>query len=554
MRAGTATCATGWLTLGESESVALRKEPCPDCGSRDNLARYSDGHGYCFGCGYHEQGTGGDINARATREGRLKVLGDFIQGACRPLPKRGISLETCQKFNYQVGVYNGSPVQLAPYTDEAGHPVAQHVRFPNKYFIWVGEAKGATLWGQHLWRDGGKQVVIAEGEIDAMSISQLWGNKWPVVSLKSGAQGGKRDLGKAVEWLEKFDHVVLAFDMDAAGQKAAEECAEVLTPGRVKIWHIPLKDANEMLVAGREKELIDAIWGAKVHRPDGIVSAADTWETLIAEHEHDNIPYPWKGLNEKTQGLRLGEIVTLTAGSGVGKSAVCREIAHHLITQGERVGYIALEENVQRSVRGLVSIEFNKPLHLPAVRKSIPEEELKAAWEKIKDHAYFYDHWGSTASSNLLNRIRYMVRGCGCRWVVLDHLSIVVSGDGEGDERRKIDNLMTSLRSLVEELKIGLLLVSHLKRPEGKGHEEGAATSLSQLRGSAGIAQLSDMVIGWERNQQDPLSANVMQGRVLKNRYSGETGLACSLTYNKETGRLTEMLDNPFEGQAEEVT
>ena len=85
-----------------------------------------------------------------------------------------------------------------------------------------------------------------------------------------------------------------------------------------------------------------------------------------------------------------------------------------------------------------------------------------------------------------------------------------------GDERRMIDNTMTKLRSLVEELRCSLVIVSHLKRPEGKGHEEGARTTLAQLRGSAGIAQLSDMVIGLERDQQDPATAKFTTMRVLK--------------------------------------
>jgi twinkle protein len=134
-------------------------------------------------------------------------------------------------------------------------------------------------------------------------------------------------------------------------------------------------------------------------------------------------------------------------------------------------------------------------------------------------------------------------------YVVLDHLSIVVSGLGDGDERRMIDNTMTKLRSLVEETKIGMILISHLKRPEGKGHEDGATTSLAQLRGSASIAQLSDMVIGLERNQQDPENANQTVVRVLKNRFSGETGVATALRYDTETGALNETsleIDNPF--------
>ena len=44
---------------------------------------------------------------------------------------------------------------------------------------------------------------------------------------------------------------------------------------------------------------------------------------------------------------------------------------------------------------------------------------------------------------------------------------------------------MTKLRTLVEECNFGLVVVCHLKRIEGKsGHEEGATTSLSHLRGS----------------------------------------------------------------------
>jgi twinkle protein len=111
-----------------------------------------------------------------------------------------------------------------------------------------------------------------------------------------------------------------------------------------------------------------------------------------------------------------------------------------------------------------------------------------------------------------------------------------------------IDNTMTKLRSLVEETGAALFLVSHLKRPDGRGHEEGATTSLSQLRGSHAIAQLSDAVIGFERNQQDEATANVVTCRVLKNRYAGETGIANQLEYERESGRLHEFLPETMVG------
>ena len=226
----------------------------------------------------------------------------------------------------------------------------------------------------------------------------------------------------------------------------------------------------------------------------------------------------------------------------VGKSQVCREIAHHLINREENVGYIALEESIQRSMRGLLSISLNKPIHLQEVRDEIPLKEIREAYNTLHKKVFFYNHFGSSDSSNLMSKIKYLVRSCGCNWIVLDHISIVVSGMQDGDERRLIDNTMTQLRSLVEELKFGLILVSHLKRPVNvnRGHEEGLTTSMSQLRGSAGIGQLSDIVIGCERNQQSEQHPNLMTVRVLKNRFTGDVGVATHLQYNSETTRLIE--------------
>jgi twinkle protein len=231
----------------------------------------------------------------------------------------------------------------------------------------------------------------------------------------------------------------------------------------------------------------------------------------------------------------------LCAGSGTGKSQVCRELAYDLISNKHKVGYIALEESVKRSVRGIVSVPLNKLLHVPEVRKTITDEDILTEWNKIKDYVCFYDHFGSTSSDDLLNKIRYMVKGLDCKVIFLDHISIVISGLADGDERRLIDNTMTQLRQLVEELNCAMFVVSHLKRPDSKfGHEEGTQTSLSHLRGSHSLAQLSDAVIGFERNQQHETESNMMTVRVLKNRFSGETGVASTLIYNKETGRLSE--------------
>lgn len=532
------------------ESEFTSHEACPSCHSSDALARYTDGHGYCFSCGHYQRANGdmGTTSVPSVGEDRLS-----LEGLVQSLPKRSIREDTAQLFGYRQGEYNGRAAHYAYYFDpDTRRPIAAKVRFPDKSFTFIGDAKKAPLYGQWLWRDGGKMVVVTEGEIDALSVSQAQGNKWPVVSVQNGAQGAVKSIKKALDWLSKFDEVILMFDMDEHGRKAALECAELFEPGKCKIASLPLKDASDMLQANRTKELIDAVWGAKTYRPDGVVDGSDLWQAVLTDDATISVSYPWAVLNDKTHGIRRGELVTVTAGSGVGKSAIVREIAYHLITLGETIGMIMLEESTKRTALGLMGIHMNKPLHLG--RDGISEEQLKESFKATvgSGQVFLYDHFGSTEVENLLAKIRYMARSLDCRWIILDHLSIVVSGlDDGGDERKLIDKAMTMLRTLVQETGIGLILVSHLRRPEGKGHEEGAKTSLSQLRGSHSIAQLSDMVLGAERDQQGD-NPNVTVIRVLKNRFSGETGEACSLYYSNDTGRLTEAppVDDEFADEA----
>ncbi len=544
--------------MSEQDSEFLQHISCPSCGSSDANSLYTDGHQFCFACGTY---TPADGTEPASPKGKSKRMTDFVSGEAQALGKRKINEETCRKWGYRVGEFSGQKAQIADYWDPEGTAVvAQKVRFPNKDFTVVGKLKEAGLFGQHLWRDKGKKLVIVEGEIDALTVSMLQDNKWPVVSIPNGAQGAEKALRKHLEWVLGFDEIILFFDNDEEGRKAVEACAPIFPPGRCKVARMAdFKDANEALQAGRGREVIDAIWGAKVHRPDGVLNGSEMWDALVEDDAAaESSDYPWEGLNEITHGIRGGELVTVTAGSGIGKSAVVRELAHHLVRQGETVGMLMLEESVKRTAKGLMSIELNRPIHLDLTPWSALEEDERGrrrlAYEAVlgSGRVFLYDHFGSTAVDNLLNRIRYLAQGCGCRYIILDHLSIVVSGLDDGDERKAIDVAMTKLRTLVQETGICLIMVSHLKRPGGdRGHEQGAETSLSQLRGSHSIAQLSDMVLGLERDQQDEKTKNLTTVRVLKNRFSGETGIASHLLYDKETGRLAEVNPDFLKAMAE---
>lgn len=184
-----------------------------------------------------------------------------------------------------------------------------------------------------------------------------------------------------------------------------------------------------------------------------------------------------------------------------------------------------------------MSVKLGRPLHLG---EHTAEELHEAFQQTLKDwHLYLFDGFGSYDPDIIYKRVEYMAMGLDVKVVFLDHLSILLSGL-DGDERRMIDVTMTRLRSLVERTGITMFLVSHLRRTSGdQNHEEGARVTLGQLRGSAAIAQLSDTVIALERNQQSEDDCTTV--RVLKNRYTGEVGPACTLAYNLETCRYTEV-------------
>lgn len=518
------------------ESVVVDREPCPDCNSKDNLVRFDDGHAYCFsqGCGRYEHGP--DAGSKTTHR---PPPAELLEGDVRPLTARGISLETCRRFRYLVGKDKGRTAQLATYCDANGIPVAQKVRYKDKRFRVVGDLGKAGLFGQHIWRHTGRFVIVTEGEIDALSYAEATDCKWPVVSLPTGAAGAEKALRKQIEWLEGFDTVVLAFDMDEPGQAAAKQCAELFSPGKVRIAQLPEKDLNEVLLKHGPGAVAKTPWDARPFRPDDLVVGSDLWDLVSTEPEGmAAIPYPWPGLTHLTHGLRRGEIVTLCAGSGIGKSTICREIAHHLHAQGETVGIIALEESVRRSALGLMSIELGVPLHLRF--GDVEQAALRRAFDATlgTGRIILYDHWGSIEGERLMAKVRSMVKMFDVRWIVLDHISIVISGLEVENERRELDMAMTQLRTLAEELKIGIIVVSHLKRVNGKPFELGGQVNLSDLRGSAALEQLSDLVVAGERNQQDEEDQNLLTLRVLKNRFSGDTGLAGTLEYHKDTGRL----------------
>ena len=501
----------------ESEFVA--HEPCNNCGSSDANSVYSDGHKFCFSCHAYTPAEGDNPPLQMNND--VTFLGSAEQ-----LHKRRIS----EKTNAFYRIYRYGNTLRFPYHDEHGQVAGFKIKSKKKDFHYEGRSTD-TLFGQHLFPTSGKRIVITEGELDAASCYEVMSG-WPMVSLPHGAASAKKDLQKQIPFLQGYQEIVLFFDNDEAGRQAVESASGILPAGRVKIARLDAyKDASDALQAGDADAVRKAIWDAKPYTPDGIVEGKDLLELVTQPTKDYDHLYPFDGLNKMVQGIRYGELTTLTAGTGSGKSSLVRALAVDLLKKGEKVGYLALEESNKRSALGLMSNARGKAYHIG----EHGQEELTDAFnDTIANwNLYLFDGFGSFDPDVIYNRIEYLASGLECRIIFLDHLSILLSGL-DGDERRMIDTTMTRLRSLVERTGITLFLVSHLRRSssDSNSHEEGGRVSLGQLRGSHSISQISDSVIAMERDQQSEDANNITTLRVLKNRYSGSTGVATRLTYD----------------------
>lgn len=521
--------------------------PCPHCDSSDAYCLYDDGHGYCFSCQTYDKAPTQEHKhpkKGAGKEMKLEII-PHSDMELKALKHRCISEETCRKFSYYVTKEHEKTIQVAEYIDDDGTLLFQKTRDAEKNFTVRGTPTN-RFFGQHLFNKG-KKLVITEGEIDCLSVSQMNGNKYPVVSLPHGCGSAKKVFKEQMHWLNGFDEVIVMFDMDEQGQKAVQAVQGLLPPHKLYVARLPFKDANECLVKGHGSDIIRAIFDAKEYRPDGIINAADMMDDFFTNNDADTVSYeyPWGAkLNTMTQGLRKGEMIMLTAGTGIGKSTAAREIAYKLKTvDGLKIGMVMLEENYKKTLRELLSLEVNKPLSVQW--RNIDKETLKEPYKKLfGDGKFFlYDHFGSMEENTLLSTIRYLIVGEGCDFIVFDHISIAVSGleDAGNDERKTIDRLMTKLRALVEETGAGMIIISHLKKPSGDASfEEGGVISLDDLRGSGTLKQIPDEIIALERNQQaqDEYEKNKIKLRVLKNRFTGDTGIGGYLVFDKMTHRL----------------
>lgn len=575
------------------KNKVIGREPCPVCrsrgadGSGDNLAVYDDGHVFCFSCNYFlkdnkisldnsrtNQYNKKDIQEsygvptvvlRSTQElpELLKVIKDYRPEVSRVYPEgpteyyvvpteysrvdkditlvdysyqylgtRGISRETMEFFRVLTKVSkDGQPVAISfPYGT-----YEQVRKIPGKQILTIGDSKDVKLFGQDQFNPGSaKTITICEGAYDAMSVCEIMG-RYPAVSVRS-ASCARADCERAHNYLNSFERIYLCFDNDRAGTEAAREVSQLFDIN--KVYHVKLekwKDANEALEKGDKAEFTKTWWNAKRYQPKGIVSTYEQMEEILKKESAQAVAsYPFPTLESMAYGIRSGELVLFTALEKVGKTEVIRAIEHHLLkTTEENIGIIHLEELEKRSVQGLVGIELGAPVHLPDAGVSVEDQitALKSLTKK-DGRLHFYSHFGSDDPDSILGVIRYLVGVNHCKYIFLDHITMLVTGFEDEDERKKLDYISTRLAMLTRELNFTLFLVSHVN-------------DSGQTRGSRNIAKVADLIVHLDRNIEAADSATRNQTALTcrGNRYAGITGPAGVLHFDSRKFTLSEKVE-----------
>lgn len=520
--------------------------PCPCGKSSDAFSVYEDtGWGTCFS-GNCERNSPNwsprameeadyDPGAQSPSNGRERAYVPPKDGAIDTIWDRKLSRETVKRYAVEVHD-NGARTDWQLY-DPNNEPHAVKTRRPGHKFTVEGSIKGAGLYGRHLFPPGSaKAITVTEGYEDALASFQMQGSKFPVVSVHSSATA-LADMRTDFEYLNSFETIVLCFDNDEAGKKAVKKVCEGLPfpIGKLKIiWLKRYKDSSDYLKNGHDAAYMKEWWQAEPYRPDGLVLGMDLWGEITREDKYFMVDWPWRGLNQKTYGLRTSELIILNAEQKIGKTSFVKHIEHKLLTdpvvieRGFGVGFLHFEEPKKDLGLGLISIENGVPYHLPDVAK--PEQDLRAAFDKLLNNGrvVIYDHFGSNDIDVVLAKVRHMA-AMGCKYIMIDHISIIVS-DQSGDERKQLDEILTKLKTLTMELDICVVGVMHQNAAGG-------------IRGTKAAEQLANIVIKLERDKMDPdpFRANVTRVSVTDNRFCGRCGIACHLFYDEDTTRFREL-------------
>lgn len=380
------------------------------CGSRQGLQVFEkeEGvyNGYCFSCGTFVANPYGDkpegfkpvfhVKTQEEIEEEIKEIGSCpILGA----EDRHLHKAAMQYFGVRTGLSEADgktpKVRYFPYKKNKNLSSYKAKLIEKKRMWSIGDNKDVDPFGWDLAvSSGSNKLIITEGEEDAIAIFTIIkmshkGTQYAdvnpaVISLPHGAGSAGADISRILPEINKlFKEVILAFDMDEPGDKAAEEVCRIIPHAKRAI--MKCKDGNECLKEGYIKDTFNAVWfNAKTPKNSRLVWGSDIHEEAKEQPEW-GLSWPWPTMTELTRGIRFGETHYLASGEKMGKSEIVNALGAHLITEHKlKVMMAKPEEANKKTYKLLVGKVAGKIFHDPKVE--FDEEAFDRAGELVRDN------------------------------------------------------------------------------------------------------------------------------------------------------------------------
>jgi KaiC/GvpD/RAD55 family RecA-like ATPase len=569
------------------------KEQCWKCAkegrdrSQNNAAVYSDGGIYCWsGHGLLKPGTESQFYKKE-EEAYVEIMGSIFNEEVHeelkavtgvdPAGFRGLTRETCAYFGvrHEYDATTGEVTrQVYPTTinyEISGYK-SRHI--PKDFSKPIGiTGRDCELFGQFRFKNSvGKYALLVAGEIDQLSGFQMLRNYQkqrgndayeaiPVVSATCGETGGINQVQKQYEWFDRFERIIVCYDADPAGEEATQKLLKVLPKGKVYIMRLPAGDSNKYLVNGKEKEWVAAFFNARKFVPEGVTSSLDLEDKMLEYLSTPRLslpPFMHKLQNMLCGGFPYDSIVNILSASGTGKSTITDALILHWITnENVTVGIVSLEASEGEYAVNLSSQYLKFKINLletPEERIefiSRPEniERRKQLWQKENGDPRFY--LVDADIDNLKAKVEYLVRGLGCKVIVLDPLQDIFDALPE-DEQAKFMKWQKDLRKSEG---IIFININHSRKSSKgqKANSAGAELHEEDMHGHSSIFKSGsiNLIATRDKENADPMIRNTTKLKLTKARGIGNTGNAGELLYVNEEHQLYDKDDYMLTMQVE---
>ena len=529
--------------------------PCPQCreNGRDktgnHLILFSNGGAYCNRCQYKELPT--EIQEGETITSPVEFK-DIINFKSAHLPDRYLSESIVQFYGIKVE------------HDQANGEIAAHYypiyrdgklidykcrRLPKTFYSVTKDSKGDTdLFGQQLFKPGGKHILITGGELDAPSAYHMIKSQYPDIDIAVVSPTKGENLSSIkpnLDYIGSFDNIYIAPDQDKAGEKFTSDLAG-LFDSKLKVLKLEENDPNDMLVAGKEKEFLKAFFNAKTYRPSMLITPRDVREAATKMPEYGK-PWPWPSMTKATFGRRLGDGYYFGAGVKIGKSELLNQLVEHIIfTENNKVLVAKPEEEPGLTCKKVAGKHYNMPFHDPdaALSGRFTQTELDAAIDSLEDDLIMVNRYGDLDWEELKVCIRHAVVVEGVQDIFIDPITRFTDGKDSGESDRLLKQIAKELDNMSKDLGFTFYCFCHLNNPPKgiKPYEEGGRVKSAYFANSRAMMRACQYMVGVERNKyaEDPMERNTSIFRLLEDRNFGRY-VEFPVFYNHETGSYLEV-------------